>query len=345
MDYDFSAGRAEQPKEALALIQKNSGSPAVTLGKDYTVAYSKNTAPGTASVLFTGKGMYTGTVKKTFKVAPIQLANVPKEKLVCSVQDTVPYAKKGASAGVVVQYENVVLRQGVDYKLTYGNNKAVTTSNTAKKPFVRITGIGKFAGTLPEREFTIVKADLSVSDLSVPDVVYQDKPGKFISIPVLDNAKIKAADFTTEYYLVNYDESGSVTGTELKDNTYVASAGATIRVKVSAVEGNANYKGEIIKDYRVVTKSVASASVTIRAKVYTGREISLTKEDFTKIKIGAADLTLGTDYVIVEDSYTNNIQKGKASVIIKGIGNYGGTKKVTFKITSRELASFENLFL
>lgn len=345
VDYDFSAGRAEQPKEALALIQKNGGSPAVTLGKDYTVAYSKNTAPGTASVLFTGKGMYTGTIKKTFKIAPIQLANVPKEKLVCSVQDIVPYAKKGASAGVVVQYENVVLRQGVDYKLTYGNNKAVTTSDTAKKPFVKITGIGRFTGTLPEREFTIVKADLSVSDLSVPDVVYQDKPGKFISIPVLDNAKIKAADFTTEYYLVNFDESGNVTGTELKDNTYVASAGSTIRVKVSAMEGNANYKGEIIKDYRVVTKSIASASVTIRAKVYTGKEISLTKEDFTKIKIGAADLTLGTDYVIVEDSYTNNIQKGKASVIIKGIGNYGGTKKVTFKITSRELASFENLFL
>ncbi len=344
VEYDFSAGRAEQPKEALALIQKNGGSPAVTLGKDYTVAYSKNTAPGTASVLFTGKGMYTGTVKKTFKITPIQLANVPNEKLVCTVQDTVPYAKKGASAGVVIQYENVVLRQGVDYKLTYGNNKAVTTSNTAKKPFVRITGIGKFAGTLPEREFTIVKADLAASGLSVPDAVYQDKPGKFISIPVLDNAKIKAADYTTEYYLVNYDASGNETGTELKDSTYVASAGSTIRVKVTAAEGNANYKGEAIRDYRVVTKNIASASVNIRAKAYTGYEIRLTEEDFTKIKIGSDNLTLGTDFVIVENSYTNNIQKGKASVTIKGIGNYGGTKKVTFKITTRQLASLENLF-
>ena len=255
-----------------------------------------------------------------------------------------PYAKKGASAGVVVQYENVVLRQGVDYKLTYGNNKAVTTSNTAKKPFVRITGIGKFAGTLPEREFTIVKADLAASGLSVPDAVYQDKPGKFISIPVLDNAKIKAADYTTEYYLVNYDASGNETGTELKDSTYVASAGSTIRVKVTAAEGNANYKGEAIRDYRVVTKNIASASVNIRAKAYTGYEIRLTEEDFTKIKIGSDNLTLGTDFVIVENSYTNNIQKGKASVTIKGIGNYGGTKKVTFKITTRQLASLENLF-
>ena len=342
--YDFSAGRSVQPSEALALIQKNSSSPAVVLGKDYTVAYSKNTAPGTATVTFTGKGMYTGALKKTFKITPISLAEISKEKLVCTVQETAPYAKKGAAAGVEIRYENVVLRQGVDYKLTYGNNKAVTTSSTAKKPFVKITGIGKFTGVLPNQEFSIVKADLASSDLSVPDVVYQDKAGKFISTPVLDNAKIKAADYTTEYYLVNYDDAGNETGTESKDNTFTAAAGSTIRVKVTAVEGNANYTGEITRDYRVVTKNIASASVKIQAKVYTGYEVKLTEEDFSKIKVGKEELTLGKDYVIVESSYTNNIRKGTASVTIKGIGNYGGTKKVTFKITSRQLASLENMF-
>ncbi len=342
--YDFSAGRSVQPSEALALIQKNGSSPAVVLGKDYTVAYSKNTAPGTATVTFTGKGMYTGALKKTFKITPISLAEISKEKLVCTVQETAPYVKKGAAAGVEIRYENVVLRQGVDYKLTYGNNKAVTTSSTAKKPFVKITGIGKFTGVLPNQEFSIVKAELASSDLSVPDVVYQDKAGKFISTPVLDNAKIKAADYTTEYYLVNYDDAGNETGTERKDNTFTAAAGSTIRVKVTAVEGNANYTGEITRDYRVVTKNIASASVKIQAKVYTGYEVKLTEEDFSKIKVGKEELTLSKDYVIVESSYTNNIRKGTASVTIKGIGNYGGTKKVTFKIMSRQLASLENMF-
>ena len=37
-------------------------------GKDYKVAYSNNVNPGTATVKITGKGKYSGTVKKTFKI-------------------------------------------------------------------------------------------------------------------------------------------------------------------------------------------------------------------------------------------------------------------------------------
>lgn len=41
------------------------------------------------------------------------------------------------------------------------------------------------------------------------------------------------------------------------------------------------------------------------------------------------------DYEIV--SYSNNVKKGTATVIIKGVGNYGGTKKITFKIKSKKV--------
>ena len=37
-------------------------------GTDYTVSYANNTKEGTATVSFTGKGNYTGTVKKTFRI-------------------------------------------------------------------------------------------------------------------------------------------------------------------------------------------------------------------------------------------------------------------------------------
>ena len=40
-----------------------------------------------------------------------------------------------------------------------------------------------------------------------------------------------------------------------------------------------------------------------------------------------------SDFEIV--SYANNVNKGTATVTIKGVGNYGGTKTVTFKITQR----------
>ena len=72
--------------------------------------------------------------------------------------------------------------------------------------------------------------------------------------------------------------------------------------------------------------------------------ITLKETDFTQVVLkDGTKLTYGKDFEIVEGSYVNNIKKGTASVTIKGIGNYGGTRKVTFKITSRTMAWWWNL--
>lgn len=51
-------------------------------------------------------------------------------------------------------------------------------------------------------------------------------------------------------------------------------------------------------------------------------------------------LTEGVDYTL---QYVNNVNTGTATVIIRGMGSYGGEKKVTFKIVSRELTWWEEL--
>ena len=45
-------------------------------------------------------------------------------------------------------------------------------------------------------------------------------------------------------------------------------------------------------------------------------------------------LAPGTAFEVV--IYTDNIKKGTAKVILKGIGTYGGTKTLTFKINAKE---------
>lgn len=45
------------------------GATTLTLGTDYTVAYSNNTAVGTATITITGIGYYTGTTTKTFTIS------------------------------------------------------------------------------------------------------------------------------------------------------------------------------------------------------------------------------------------------------------------------------------
>ncbi|MCR4764359.1 MAG: hypothetical protein K5696_12605 [Lachnospiraceae bacterium] len=45
-------------------------------------------------------------------------------------------------------------------------------------------------------------------------------------------------------------------------------------------------------------------------------------------------LTPGKDFVV--ESYTKNIKTGTAKVTLKGIGDWGGTKTVNFKITPKK---------
>lgn len=44
-----------------------------------------------------------------------------------------------------------------------------------------------------------------------------------------------------------------------------------------------------------------------------------------------------SQYEIVPGSYKNNVEKGTASVTIRGVDNYGGTKTVTFTIRAKGL--------
>lgn len=68
-------------------------------------------------------------------------------------------------------------------------------------------------------------------------------------------------------------------------------------------------------------------------ETYTGQAIVLDKSQITvklKGKIIEQD-----QYEIVPNSYKNNVKKGTASVTIRGVNNYGGTKTVKFNIRAK----------
>lgn len=129
-------------------------------------------------------------------------------------------------------------------------------------------------------------------------------------------------------------------GTELTKNDVVD---AKEKVKAVVTAKGANYSGSNEATYTIVVQDISKAKVVVKAQVYTGKEIMVTADDFTTIKVGDTTLEKGTHFEILDDSYANNVNKGTASVTIKGIGNYGGTKRVTFKITSRTMAWWWNV--
>lgn len=171
--------------------------------------------------------------------------------------------------------------------------------------------------------------------LTVADKAFVNKGGGYVSRPVLtdaDGKKLKAGK--------DYDKNVVYTlpdGTVL-DKKAKVEAGQTVKVKVA---GKGAYTGELEAEYRITELNFGKVKITIPAQAYTGEEIVLKEEDIL-VKEGRDILTPDVDYEIVEGSYVNNRKKGRASVAIKGKGNYGGTKTVKFRIVSRKMTWFWN---
>ena len=125
---------------------------------------------------------------------------------------------------------------------------------------------------------------------------------------------------------------------DVDDTTYT---GLTKKGHASVeIYGKGDYAGRLKIVYRVRNPRVTVnyAEVSTITKTYTGMPVELTSTDLSgKVKLNGVALTYGTDYEIVEGSYKNNTKVGKsASVLIKGIGNYSGTKRFKFTIAKSE---------
>ena len=134
------AYRGAKPKATLTV--RNVGT--LEEGIDYTVRYANIGAKGTATVIFTGTGKYSGVLKKTFKVkaAPIADGDV-------TVAGSAPYQKGGAKPEISVTVDGVKLTMGVDYTVSYKNNKKVGKTAT-----VTIKGKGNYSGKV-SRKFQV----------------------------------------------------------------------------------------------------------------------------------------------------------------------------------------------
>ncbi len=117
-------------------------------GTDYTVSYSNNKNIGTATVKIAGKGSYTGTITKTFKINP---AKQEIQKLTAkSKAFFVDWAQKGSATGYEIQYATNSKFTSAK-KVTIKNNKTDKTTvsklSGKKKYYVRVRSYTTVKGT------------------------------------------------------------------------------------------------------------------------------------------------------------------------------------------------------
>lgn len=166
-------GTAVEPR-VVVNYRDSSGSCELKKGEDYIVSYSGNDAVGIATVTVTGINGARGSVSKEFRIAGDGGIDISKCHLGEHSLDCSEYLYTGSAVEPkLVWSDNFV--EGIDYTLSYRNNRAIGTGT------VVVRGVGSYTGT-SEIPFSIVEkyGFLQYSDAvtidPLDDMVYTGEP-------------------------------------------------------------------------------------------------------------------------------------------------------------------------
>ena len=127
--YSFD-GKVKTPSVTVKL-----GSTALRNGIDYVVSYRNNKNVGKATVVITGKGLYAGTITRTFVINP---AKQEIQKLTAKSKGFyIDYAAKGHATGYEIQY-------ATNSSFSRAKKTVITSNKTDKVTISKLSGNKKY---------------------------------------------------------------------------------------------------------------------------------------------------------------------------------------------------------
>ncbi|MBO6141639.1 MAG: leucine-rich repeat domain-containing protein [Ruminococcus sp.] len=213
------------------------------------------------------------------------------------------YPYNGKNPTLVMSDNDISLIEGIDYNVTY--------KKSADRRSYKVTakGIGNYTGTL-EKTYIISGIDIKNCSITLNESSYS-----YNGVAKKPKVTVKYDDLILKEnvdYKVSYSNN--------------INAG-TAEVLISATN---DHVGSKAKSFKINAVSLAKSTVTgIANKYYTGKAIT----QAPTVKLGNKTLKKGTDYTV---TFKNNKAVGKATVTIKGKGNYSGTVSKTFKILPKK---------
>lgn len=332
-------------------------------GTDFTVSYKNNTEPGTATLKVTGKGNYSGSVSKTFKITARAINDVE-----VTVPDTV-FTGEQVRPDVVVSYGSYQFINNSDYTLSFKDNVNIGTAS------VVVTGKNHLSGSRTVT-FPIEKADISSTEIAVKNATFTGSAVKSGVDVRLGNVTLKEGTHYTLSYKNNVNAGtaqvtisgkGSLEGAVTKSFTIAKadiskasiSASGTyapddVKIGINAKFGNYTLKSS---DYSFAAPTAAGEqTLTISGNGnFSGKttvKCNVAKADIANAKSSLSLSTDGKGYTVTviydgvlltqDKDYKVAVTESATGVsaVITGIGNYGGT--ATLSGISNELEAFEN---
>ena len=267
---DYTGAKVNSPSDKVYDGKEHKWSPTVTdkadkklkAGTDYTVEYSTSdfTNVGTIEVTITGKGNYSGTVKRSYKVTP-------KEYTVTTESATKTYSGTALTAGGKV--EGIVSGETVEFTTTGSQTEVGTSKNTYELVWKSAKATNYTLAKESIGKLTVKAKSIVPDDKDTPE---SEKTGITVSEP--SDSKYDGKEHR-EVLTVTDTKTGKelVAGTDYSV-TYSSDLVNAGTVKVT-VAGLGNYSGSFTKTYKITKRSVTLTSATV-SKVYDGSALTNT---------------------------------------------------------------------
>ncbi len=297
--------------------------------KDYTINYYNElneemvlttiTEIGNYYAVVTGIGNYRDSKTINLEVTKATL----KDEFITLENSSYTYTGFSIKPNFVVSFKYIVgetdetsktytFKEFEDFTTEFGDNILVSTGGT-----VTITGTGKFRGTAN------VAFEISPKNIDSEDIVASD----------IENQNYFVSALTPDFTLT--DNTRNITLELNLEYKVVYSENVNVGTAVITISGIGNYSGTRIKNFNIIERDINLATFDeIENETYTGDALTptLTIKDREN-----KTLELNLDFVA---EYSNNINiTDEAIVVVTGIGNYKGTKQLTFVIDPRSIAS------
>ena len=279
---DYTGAKVNSPKDEVYDGKEHKWIPTVTdkadkklkAGTDYTVEYSTSdfTNVGTIKVTITGKGNYTGTVKRSYKVTP-------KEYTVTTESATKTYSGTALTAGGKVS--GIVKGETVDFTITGSQTSVGTSDNTYELNWSGSAKESNYKHGKDSIGTLTVKAKSIVPD--GPDTPDEKKTGITVSDP--SDSKYDGKEHREVLTVQDTKKNDELVAEKDYSVTYsddLVNAG-TVTI---TIEGIGNYTGSFTKTYEITKRSVtltsATASKTYDGQALTSTSITVSGDGFVK---------------------------------------------------------------
>ena len=295
-------------------VTVNVGKKTLTAGTDYTVIYKDNTNVGTAKVIVTGKGNYTGSVEAKFNITAKALTASMVRDIAAQTYTGSPIVPE-----LTVKDGETALSKDTDYTVKYQNNLNAGTAT------VTLTGKGNYSDSV-SKTFTINQKDVTAQRAASNIQVVVDK-GTF------DAPTFGDVTGTLTY---SYDGATSYDAVVKKLKTLQLGATGDIGYTYTA---NGNYTGTITGTLHFTVVNLPAATITTAPAAKTGLTFNGTEQVLVNAGSG---ITTGCtlQYRLDGGSYNAELPKatnaGSYTVYYKVKGNnttHSDSSEQSFTVT------------